>query len=424
MKKIEEGLRAERCLAGGKVLPTSLKPCFVTRSQISHVETVVESIMGALEKILRLYFQSPEFRDLFELTEEEKELVAIDPGMPGRNIVFARADSFLTPDGLWFLEFNCDSPGGAYYTDVQIGLLAESEPIRQIQGRYALGHEPLVPRVLETLLDKYAEWGGARTNPTIAVVGDAAVTNVNEFILFGEYFERQDFNGFFAEPWDLQYDGNVLSHEGRPINIIYRRGVIDDMSKNMDRTRPLARAMTDGNVCMVNPLRAKLGDNKNLLAMLTDERIEPILDDREKEFIRLHIPWTRILRQGNTDYQGLTVDLLEFVAGNREKFVIKPNSEYGGRGVVIGRHAQTQEWYDVIETCSSKKMVVQEYVPVPQEEYPVFSPDLSFAEKNINHNFFVFNGSYAGGFARISDSPIINVSAGGSLVPFLVVEDE
>jgi hypothetical protein len=424
MEGLNEGLVQARCLAKGKVLPTSLKPCFATRAQVSRVEQVVQVLMGALEKMVRLYFENPEYRDLFELDDVERELVEIDPGFPERSIVFARADSFLRGEDLWFIEFNCDSPGGAYYTDIQTGLLAETEPLALLAEKYALSHEPLVPRVLETLLEKYRAWGGARRNPTIAVVGDGSVTNVSEFVLFGEYFAEEGHNGFFTEPWDLSYDGNVLSHQGRPINIVYRRGVIDDVSRNVKRTLPLARAMRDGNVCVVNPLRAKLGDNKNLLHLLTDERIAVLLEEEEREVIRRHIPWTRMLRDGSTEYQGLTVDLREFVAGNREKFVIKPNSEYGGRGVVIGRESDTRTWYETLEKSRTRNMVVQEYVSIPEEEFPVFGPELEFQAKKINHNFFVFDGSYAGGFARISDSSIINVSAGGGLVPLLVVEED
>jgi glutathionylspermidine synthase len=329
----------------------------------------------------------------------------------------------MTEDSLKFLEFNCDSPGGAYFTDIQTGLLAETAPMNALMQKYSFTHEPLVPRVLETLLGKYDEWGGARTNPTIAVVGNAAVTNVREFMLFGEYFERQGFNGFFTEPWDLEYDGNVLSHKGKPINIIYRRGVIDDLSKNVDRTKPLKAAIQDGNICVINPLRAKLGDNKNLLHLLSDDRMQEVLDDRQREYVRKHIPWTRVLREGSASYQGLTVDLFEYVSGNRDNFVIKPNSEYGGKGVVVGREADTKTWYETLEKSTSQRMVVQEYVPVPEEEYPVLEPDLHFEKKKVNHNFFVFDGSYVGGFARISDSTVINVSKGGGLVPFMVVED-
>lgn len=423
-RRFEEGLRSERCLMGDGVLPSSLKPCFVTRRRMERAGRVVEALTDALEKVVNLYFEDPSFRDRFELGPGEEELVALDPGFPGRAMVFARADGFLAGEEMHFVAFHCDSPGGAYYTDVQTGLLAETEPVRQLQARFSLDHEPLVPRVLETLLDRYEAWGGARANPAIAVVGDGAAPNASEFALFGEYFGRQGLSGFFCQPWELAYDGNVLSHRDRPVNILYRRGAIADIARNPEGARPLVEAARDGNVCMVNPFRSKLGDNKNLLGLLTDERVAPLLSEEQKGLVARHVPWTRVLAEGSTEYQGLQVDLLEFVAGNREKFVIKPNGPLGRRDVLIGREADTRDWYDALEGWRKQQLVVQEYVPVPREDFPAFEPDLGFAEKNVGHSFFVFDGRCAGGFARISARSVIDVADGGELAPLMVVDEE
>ncbi len=424
MRKLEDGLAKERCLAQGKPLPTSLKPCFVPRSRIEYVEEVVVSLMDALEKVIDLYFGTEEHRALFEVGDAEKELLAAERAFPGRSVVFSRADTFMEGDSLKFLEFNCESPGGAYFTDVQVGFLAETEPIRLMQRKYPFSHEPLVPQVLETLLARYEEWGGARANPTIAVIGDPSSPMASELVLFGEYFNRQGFSGFNAAPSELEYDGNVLSRGGVPINIIYRRFAVSDLVADAAGTAALRAAVLDGNVCMVNPLRAGLGDSKSILGLLSDERVASVLDDKQREFIAKHIPWTRVLKEGRTTHLGLAVDLLEYVSANREKFVIKPARDHGGRGVVIGREAESKAWYSAIEKWKERTMVVQEYVPVPRDDYPVFSPDLGFEMKSVNHNFFVFDGEYAGGFARISGSSVINVSAGGGLVPFMIVEDD
>ncbi len=278
--------------------------------------------------------------------------------------------------------------------------------------------------MLDALRKKYGEWGGGRANPTIAVVGDGGVFNAAESALFGEYFNREGFNGFPAGFEDLEYDGHVLYGKGVPVNIVYRHGAASGPALQRGGGAALVRAMRDGDVCAVNPLRARLGDLKSLLSLLTDDRISAVLDEKQKEYVRLHVPWTRVLREGSTTYQGFVIDLLEFVSANREKFVIKPDGGFGGSGVVIGREAGTKEWYSAIEARNETKMVVQEYVPVPQEEFPVFSPELGFAVKKVNHNFLVFDGEFAGGFARISDSSVINVSAGGGIVPFMTVEDD
>ena len=78
------------------------------------------------------------------------------------------------------------------------------------------------------------------------------------------------------------------------------------------------------------------------------------------------------------------------------------------------------QWESVLETARRDRYVAQEYIPIPEIELPVFTEDgFRFEKKKINMNFFAFNGKYAGGMARVSDSSIINISAGGGLIPLL-----
>lgn len=50
-----------------------------------------------------------------------------------------------------------------------------------------------------------------------------------------------------------------------------------------------------------------------------------------------------------TTFRGLAIDLLEFIRANRKYFVIKPNDEYGGKGVTLGFAASQSAWDDAIE---------------------------------------------------------------------------
>jgi len=66
--------------------------------------------------------------------------------------------------------------------------------------------------------------------------------------------------------------------------------------------------------------------------------------------------------------------------------------------------------------------VVQEYVDIPVDHYPEISRSVSFKPKYVNINPYALNNHYSGTITRISDSPVINVSAGGGLVPTLTAE--
>ena len=64
---------------------------------------------------------------------------------------------------------------------------------------------------------------------------------------------------------------------------------------------------------------------------------------------------------------------------------------------------------------------MQEYVPVPEEMFPtVEDGHVQMRLKRFNINPFGIGGRYAGSITRISDRAVINVSAGGGLLPSVI----
>ena len=62
--------------------------------------------------------------------------------------------------------------------------------------------------------------------------------------------------------------------------------------------------------------------------------------------------------------------------------------------------------------------VVQDYVKVPQMSVPILrNGKVVIVRKKMNLNPYIINGRYAGAIARLSDESVINVSAGGGLIP-------
>jgi hypothetical protein len=80
------------------------------------------------------------------------------------------------------------------------------------------------------------------------------------------------------------------------------------------------------------------------------------------------------------------------------------------------------EWDRIIEEhAETGDFIVQEYVPVPEEMFPtVENGHMQMRLKRFNINPFGIGGRYAGMITRISDRAVINVSAGGGLLPSVV----
>jgi uncharacterized circularly permuted ATP-grasp superfamily protein len=129
-----------------------------------------------------------------------------------------------------------------------------------------------------------------------------------------------------------------------------------------------------------------------------------------------------VLRPGRVTYGSWTIDLLSFVADNRERLVLKPASDYGGHGVALGMETTQDVWDAIIaEHAERADFIVQEYVPVPEEMFPtVEDGHVQMRLKRFNINPFGIGGRYAGSITRISDRAVINVSAGGGLLPSVI----
>jgi Glutathionylspermidine synthase preATP-grasp len=420
---IEAGLRealAERDVVfAGHTIPFVLMPHFVSPGQVRRIRRAVECLSVVLDRFCDAYPEDSRLRAELALPDAEDELVRLDPGYP-RPLRICRLDAFLTGYDVRFLEFNADSPAGIGYTDVLHEVLAEAIALPRVQDTFDTAYEPMLPRLVETLREAYA---AARppdmpSDPKLALVDVPDSPSVPEFRITCAASGGAGLDALHATTADLAYDGATLTAGGEPVHLVYRRALFEEL----DLDSPLVAAARDGRVVLVNPFRARVANNKKLFALLGDPRFSDLVTRQEAEVVAATIPWTRVLRPGRVEYGEWVVDLLTFVADNRERLVLKPASDHGGRGVMLGIETPQGEWEAAIEEHAAlEDFVVQEYVPVPEEMFPVVVDGHGEMRlKRFNINPFAIGGRYAGTITRISDHAVINVSAGGGLLPSVV----
>jgi uncharacterized circularly permuted ATP-grasp superfamily protein len=186
----------------------------------------------------------------------------------------------------------------------------------------------------------------------------------------------------------------------------------------------LTNAYVEGKVCVVNSFRAKLLHKKMSLALLSDDRYASLYTAADLEAIARHVPWTRKVREGATMHTGRHVpDLPAFVLANRERMVLKPNDEYGGKGVVLGWTVDDHDWEQTLAVALGQSYVVQEAIEVPRELFPVAVDGVEMLDLSLDVDPYVFDGRPSGCLTRLSSSALLNVTAGaGSVVPTYVVE--
>ncbi len=411
----------ERCLAGGKPFPTFLKPIFLSPDQMDLVRHVTNVIMSCLEKVSDLFFEGPEYLPLFEMAPGEEDLARVRSKYPNK-IQHARLDAFMEGNDLQFCEFNCDTPGGPGYSDIQNNLLMETYPMKEISKSYTIELDTFMQNVLDSLLDCYRHYGwDGETKPRILIhtIFEPDPT-MDELYVLQKYFTAQGYECVVAQPQDCTFENGKLMVEGAPVELVYRRGATQWWMTHKDKYTEMWKAYQAGAICMANPLNSKLAGKKSLMAVLQTDAMQAKLTDEEKDVVRKHIPWTRLVEDVQTDYNGKNVNMLDFLKENRVIMVMKPIGLFGGKNVAIGKDMSDAEWQEVLVTALKERYVAQEYIPIPEVGLPIFEDGgVRFEMKKVNMNFFAFNGKYAGGMARVSDSSIINISAGGGLIPVM-----
>ena len=411
---------------GQRPLCTVLRPRFMTPEQYRFLQSRMRVLLRAFDKTYRRAVEDAAFRAHFGLLDWEEELVRHDPGFRNPSPT-SRVDTFFVSGrgGLRLTEYNAETPASPAYNDVLTEILYGLPVMREFLRHYEVRALPARHSVLHSLVDAYRQWSGGREAPRIAILDWREVPSYSEFVLFAEYFKSQGLECIIADPREVEYrDGHLVAGDFH-ITLIYKRVLISELVERGGLDQPVVRAVRDGAVCMVNPFRCKILHKKASLAVLCDERNAGLFTAEEREAINTHIPWTCRVEQRRARYHDQAIDLIPYIVEHRENLVLKPNDEYGGKGIVLGWQTGAAGWEQAIRTALSEPYIVQERVAIPSEPYPsLVDGRLELADRMLDTNPFVFYGDYVDGcLSRLSAEALLNVSAGtGSAVATFVVE--
>jgi hypothetical protein len=412
-------MRAAQLTFGGRMLCSFPRPNLVSNAVYDQIRAVCRGIFRAIEKVETAL--GTELWDRVDLTPEERALVALDPGYR-RSSPTSRLDSFITTSAYQFVELNAETPAGAGYAEVLADVFLELPIVQKFQERYVLRRFQTQQRLLDTLLSCYREAGGREARPTIAIVDYEEVPTRTEHHMARAFFESRGIPTLVSDPRRLTYEGGRLRENGRPIEIVYKRLLVNELLEKREELAPLVQAAKDRAVTVVNPFRCKPIHKKSIFAVLTDDELQGLFTDEERSAIRAHVPWTRRVREGRTLRHGETVDLPAFIRDHREQLVMKPNDEYGGKGVFIGWELSATEWEAALQEALKSSYVVQEKVELLRQTFPELAPRLGFRDFVVDLDPYIFNGEVEGFLTRLSGTSLANVTSGGGQVPSFIVE--
>ena len=424
--------RARNLFFGERPLASVLRPRFLTREQYALLQQACGLVAAAAHRLAAGMLANPELRADLALTPAEERLIAMHPGYE-ESSAHSRMDTFLTVDGrsLQFVEYNAESPAAIAYEDVLSDVFEELPAMRRFAERYTLAKLPARQHLLDTLLKAWRAFD-SRRSPSIAIVDWNGLPTHSEFLMFQQYFRERNLAAVICTPDDLRIENGRLyayTAEGvLPIDLVYKRILTSEFLMHYGEAafeHPLVLAYAGGQLCLVNSFRAKLLHKKSIFAILTDDAVQGELSADERAAIARHVPWTRLVRPGETTYQGERIDLLDFARANQERLLLKPNDEYGGKGIIIGWETDANSWGQALSEALQSPFVLQERVEIAYEDYPAMvNGELQIGRRLVDTDPFLFGTQVSGSLTRLSTVTLLNVTAGGgSTAPVFVIDE-
>jgi hypothetical protein len=403
---LEAELRRRGIYFGDGLLPTYPVPFFAAAHDLDDWVARSEALAAPVEEVAHEALRDPSMMRVLQLRPDAREWIEVDPGYPMISVL-ARPDAIFRRDTegkqqIVYVEYNSDSPAMMAFSDHVSDCILALPYFAAHRGR--LRGERMLPMLLDTLLDCYRAYGGASSTPTIAITDWPGQKTRYEHARIAEYFEAQGCATVVCDPRAFKRPNRRLEYEGRPIDLVYRRALFLELLDKKDEVAPLLSAYRDGVVCMVNPLRSYLAASKTLLAFLCQ-----------------HWPAHR----GPCPVVPTRMLDAERIAQLREqalRVVLKKGESHGGLHVLLPELASEAQRKTALDDAASTPWVEQDFVELPKLGVP--TPDAPRALKFFNWNPFLFGGRYAGGIARASDTPLINITLGGGLLPTIRVVDE
>jgi hypothetical protein len=105
--------------------------------------------------------------------------------------------------------------------------------------------------------------------------------------------------------------------------------------------------------------------------------------------------------------------------------VLKPNDEYGGKGIVLGWEVDDAAWDETLRTALAEPYIVQDRITLPSEPYPsMIDGRLVVADRMVDTAPYAAHGTIVDGcLTRLASVSLINVTAGGgSQTPTFLAE--
>lgn len=416
-----------------RIIDIALKPWVLTSDQLFCFHWVAQQLGDALLRLAHLHGHLPAVREVVPFDPARASWMRLCRHPRSRPLaVIGRLDSTASygfagwRDAFRMLEPNGVGVGGVHYAPTACGialdvigdLLVQALPGRAITA---------TPDPRQLLVDELTAVARRQRRPlgAIALIENMDyTTGTDEFQELAGYLSSRGIPAVVADPRQLRLRRGGLYAGRTPVDLLYRDSELSEFVEMEQGGRPLTamrQAVREGR--LVSGLTWEF-DQKSAWEIFTDPQYARFFTRTQRQLFREHLLWTRLVREARvTDPSGRRADLVPYIRRHRAQLVLKPNSLFGGEGVVIGRTVSRSVWEATLRKAlrGPERYVVQAAARVPSESFPALDEgSVRWVERHVVSGFY-FSSTGVGLVGRFSGAPVVNVSRGGGLIPALWV---
>ncbi|WP_031509459.1 hypothetical protein [Streptomyces megasporus] len=316
-------------------------------------------------------------------------------------VELSRSDFLLGSDGWQANEINiCAGLGGLLVEDYDACF--SRRPLRDLLaagGCRARTPMDLLARAVHRRCEKLA---GGDGRPVLAVVDWEGydVAYLRDHVRMAELFAARGFETVVCHHRELRYEHGRLRLRGRPVDVVHREFLLEDMPQDPDSARPVLDAAVDGAVVLTTGFRAEWQAQKVTFGLLHQAARRGLLSPAAAELVRRRIPETWLL----------TPEALadgEAAFGAHTDLVLKPSIGSLSQGVRLGADMDEGEFRSALRAAAENldaPHVLQRLIPPGTVPFPHLNDArdaLSFPATQVSIGFFVVDGEPAGAWSKV-----------------------
>ena len=427
------GMRYVDDAGRSRTIDIALKPWVLTSEQLYRFHEVARLLSDALLRVAHLYARLPAVREVIRFDPAREAWMRLCAHPRSHPLaVIGRLDSTAVYDHAgWRADFRMLEPnavgvGGVHYAPAGCSIVMDVVSdllVRALPGR-AITATPDPRQLLVDELHAVARRLGRPLRGIGLIENTDFTTGTDEFQELARALVKRGLPAVVADPRDVRVSRGRFTARGVPVDLLYRDSELAEfvaMERGGRRLTALRQVVREGR--LVSGLTWEF-DQKSSWELFTDARYARYFTAEQRRFFREHLLWTRLVREASvTDPTGRAVDLPAYIQHNRRRLVLKPNTLFGGEGVVIGHTVSQRAWERELGRAlhGREHYVVQQVARIPTDAFPMLTDGgFRWTERCVVSGFF-FSSSGIGLVGRFSGLPVVNVSRGGGLIPALWV---